>query len=128
MTFCDISSADSKFYRNDKIDILIGYELLPSIMSSGIWRNICGSLLAQKTIFGWILTGPVLNKSISSFSATISLGDEQCLEKSITRFWEVEEPPKKAILSDDDRYCEDYFKKTTTRNADGRYVVSLPFR
>ena len=103
----DIPLADSEFYRNSKIDMLIGCELLPSIMSSGIRTNICGSLLAQKTVFGWILTGPVLNKSISSFSATTSLGDEQSLEKSITRFCEVEEPPKKAILSDDDRYCED---------------------
>ena len=97
-------------------------------MSSGIRRNICGTLLAQETVFGWILTWPIINKSISSFSDTISLGDEKSLEKAISRFYEVEEPPKKAIRSDDDRYCEDYFKKTTTRNADGRYVISLPFK
>ena len=47
----DIPLADSEFYRNSKIEMLIGCELLPSIMSSGIRRNICGSLLAQETVF-----------------------------------------------------------------------------
>ncbi|XP_075162874.1 uncharacterized protein LOC142235507 [Haematobia irritans] len=54
----DIPLADPLFFESSKIDILIGGDLLPSIMLSGIQREVCGSLLAQETVFGWILTGP----------------------------------------------------------------------
>ena len=111
--------ADSEFYRNSRIDMLIECELLPLIMSSGIRQNICGSLLAQETIFGWILTRPVANKSVSSVSATINLDHEKTLEKSISRFWENAKLPKRPILPEADRFCEYRFIKTSKRNEDG---------
>ncbi|KAH8329586.1 hypothetical protein KR059_005692, partial [Drosophila kikkawai] len=51
--------ADPSFFQPSQIDLLQGADILPSVLLSG-WRpNVCGSLLAQETIFGWILTGPV---------------------------------------------------------------------
>ena len=110
----DIPMADSEFYRNSMIDKLIACELLSLIMSSCLRRNICASLLAQETVFGWVLIGPVC--PFLHFRPQF---------QSISRFWEFEEPLKR-FSSDDDRYCEDYFIKPTTRNTDGQYVVSLP--
>ncbi|XP_033252533.1 uncharacterized protein LOC117191877 [Drosophila miranda] len=51
--------ADPTFYASSQIDVLIGADILPSILLSGSQTNICGSLLGQETIFGWVLTGPV---------------------------------------------------------------------
>lgn len=58
--------------------MLIGGNLYPTILRSGIEQNVWGSLLAQETIFGWILTGPIPNNTqqtstISSFYTELSL-------------------------------------------------------
>jgi len=80
-----------------KIDILIGADLLPSILLSGTRPNICGSLLVQETIFGWILTGPVpasRQNQISVFSTRIFHAFDTSLDKLLTKFSEVDEPEK----------------------------------
>lgn len=46
----------------------------------------------------------------------------------IQKFWESEEIPQVKPLSDDEKFCEDHFKSTHTRNEHGRYVVRLPFK
>ncbi|XP_065368778.1 uncharacterized protein LOC135961211 [Calliphora vicina] len=51
--------ADSNPFHSRPVDILIGADLYPQIMLPEIRRDVLGSLLAQRTIFGWILTGPV---------------------------------------------------------------------
>lgn len=123
-----IQLADPEFYKSSTIDILIGGDLFPSIMLPGFDTGICGSLMAQKTVFGWILTGPIPSESSSSFSAVVSFHCEISLDKEISRFWEVEDFPRKTFMSENDRICEDLYKRTTKRNEDGRYIVSLPFK
>ena len=50
------------------------------------------------------------------------------LKEQITQFWEVEEVPKFKKVSAQDKLCEYLYRRTTTRNREGRYVVTLPFR
>lgn len=50
--------ADEKFYKGGPIDILLGGDVYPAILRGGVKNNICGSLVAQETIFGWVVTGP----------------------------------------------------------------------
>lgn len=50
------------------------------------------------------------------------------LEEEMKRFWEIEEPPHRPILSSDDEKCEQHFRSTHSRATDGRYVVRLPFK
>ncbi|XP_059222451.1 uncharacterized protein LOC131996706 [Stomoxys calcitrans] len=124
----DIPFADPRFYESSKIDLLLGGDILPFIMLSGIRREVCGSLLAQETVFGWILTGPIPSESIPSSPRVVSYFCEVALESLISRFWEVEDLPRKTFLSRSDQYCEDLYAATTTRDKEGRYMVSLPFR
>ncbi|XP_041565712.1 uncharacterized protein LOC121467673 [Drosophila elegans] len=49
------------------------------------------------------------------------------LDKILTKFWEVEDLPIK-LVNESDSVCEENFLRTTTRDANGRYVVTLPFR
>ncbi|XP_070068132.1 uncharacterized protein [Drosophila takahashii] len=126
----ELPLADSKFYESAQIDLLIGADILPSILLSGTRANICGSLLGQETIFGWILTGPVpapRQDRISSFSTHVAHTYEASLDKLLTKFWEVEDLPVK-VAKESDVICEDNFLRTTTKDDTGRYVVSLPFR
>ncbi|XP_073811659.1 uncharacterized protein [Musca autumnalis] len=55
--------ADPKFGRSGQVDILIGGDIYPQILLDGIQRRILGSLVAQETIFGWVLTGPISETS-----------------------------------------------------------------
>ncbi|XP_043065496.1 uncharacterized protein LOC122320916 [Drosophila ficusphila] len=126
-----IPLADPTFLESSQIDVLIGADMLPSVLLSGMRTNICGSLLGQETIFGWVLTGPVSSTSsqnrVSAFTTQITETGDRVLEKLLTKFWEVENIPTKRV-KDSDSYCENNFLQTTTRDASGRYVVSLPFR
>ncbi|XP_059222740.1 uncharacterized protein LOC131996801 [Stomoxys calcitrans] len=123
-----IPLADPRFFKSSNIDLLIGADLLPSIMLSGIIREICGTLMAQETVFGWILTGPAPAQPISTFSTIVSYFCEISLDKEISRFWEVEDLPRKKFLSPEDIFCENLYTTTTRRNPNGRYEVSLPFK
>ncbi|XP_051858035.1 uncharacterized protein LOC127565055 [Drosophila albomicans] len=71
-----IPLADPKFYESSQIDVLLGADILPSVLLGGSCSNVCGTLIGQETIFGWILTGPVsgsTSNSVSSFSTRLSV-------------------------------------------------------
>ncbi|XP_075150802.1 uncharacterized protein LOC142224909 [Haematobia irritans] len=118
--------ADPHFYVSQPIDILIGLDLGPSIFDLAAPIRPLGSLLAQKTVFGWIVGGPV-EKSTESKNE-ISLFNAVALDKILTQFWEVEETPKPILRSEEDKTCETIFQTTTYRNSSGRFVVTLPFK
>jgi len=83
---------------------LVGADVLPSILLSGTRPNICGSLLGQETIFGWILTGPVpapRENQISVFFTRISHTVDTSLDRLLTKFWEVEDLPVRVTKSSD---------------------------
>ncbi|XP_075163230.1 uncharacterized protein LOC142235861 [Haematobia irritans] len=120
--------ADPKFYEKSTIDILLGGDILPSIMLPGLQRQICGSLMAQETVFGWILTGPIPDTSTNLSPTIVSHFCEISLDKEISRFWEIEDLPRKKFSSSSDNFCEELFVRTTKRSSEGRYIVSLPFK
>ncbi|XP_062123033.1 uncharacterized protein LOC133836514 [Drosophila sulfurigaster albostrigata] len=125
-----IQLADPKFHESSQIDVLLGADILPSILLGGSHPNICGTLLGQETIFGWILTGPVsgsISKAISSFSARLSVERTPPLEELLSKFWEVEDLPA-SPAKESDLFCEANFNATTVRTSTGRYMVTLPFR
>ncbi|XP_052858246.1 uncharacterized protein LOC128266018 [Drosophila gunungcola] len=84
----DLPLADPKFYESAQIDVLIGADILPSVLLNGAKTNICGSLLGQETIFG-VHNG---------------------LDKILTKFWEVEDLPIK-LVKESDSVCEDNFSE-----------------
>ena len=54
---------------------------------------------------------------------------EPGLDRSLQRFWELEEiPDSKAKWKPEDQACDDLFRQTHRRNVDGRYVVRLPLK
>lgn len=124
--FSDLRMADVHVNQSSEIELLLGGDIYPKILQNGIRWDKNRSLVAQKTVFGWIITGRVsdrnTNSSISSFYNEVALNNQ------LKKFWELEEVQKKPRISDEDRYCENIFKTTTYRNEEGRFVVSLPFR
>ena len=119
-----IKLADPHFYKSAPIDLLLGADVFWDILCIGQIKRKQLPIL-QKTIFGWIVGGSMYcninNKNLSSF---ISLQD---LDKSIKRFWEIEEIKQENLYTDKEVQCENHFKSTYTRDSNGRFVVRLPF-
>uniref|UniRef100_W8AH72 Peptidase A2 domain-containing protein n=1 Tax=Ceratitis capitata TaxID=7213 RepID=W8AH72_CERCA len=118
--------ADPNCHIPAQIDMVIGSDLIPQILVEGL-QKVCDNLLAQNTIFGWILSGSVTEK-VSSFSTQIERVSNETLSTQLRQFWEQEEihiPPQS---TPENQACEDYYVATTSRNSCGRYIVRLPFK
>ncbi|XP_070144859.1 uncharacterized protein [Drosophila kikkawai] len=80
----DVPLADPTFFESSEIDVLIGADILPSVLLGGSKKNIFGSLLAQETIFGWVLSGPLSSEAtsgVSVFSTRISVQSNRSVDK-----------------------------------------------
>ncbi|XP_075151007.1 uncharacterized protein LOC142225118 [Haematobia irritans] len=119
--------ADPQFFQSNPIEILLGGDLYPTIVQEGIQHGVFGSLIAQKTIFGWILTGPAPNSN--TFRETrLSHFTQVSINEQLEKFWKLEEISPQPILSEDDKECEKIYASTTKRLENGRYMVQLPFK
>ncbi|XP_073816804.1 uncharacterized protein [Musca autumnalis] len=118
--------ADPYFHKSRPVDILIGLDICSNIFDFAVPMRSHGSLLTQKTVFGWIVGGPVERSTQSP--SHVSLFNAVALDNLLTQFWEVEETPSETLRSKEDIFCENLYKSTTSRTASGRYVVNLPFK
>ncbi|XP_036317395.1 uncharacterized protein LOC118732370, partial [Rhagoletis pomonella] len=106
--------------------LVLGGDVYPQIILCGLKKNILNTLLAQETVFGWIITGRT--DTTNPGTNIVSYYSEVSLDKQLSAFLELEEIPKNKSLVEDDKYCEELYQKTTIRNNEGKYIVSLPFR
>ncbi|XP_037821303.1 uncharacterized protein LOC119610239 [Lucilia sericata] len=124
--FNGLQLADTGLQKSSPVDLLLGGDIYPQVLKEGVkWEND-HNLVAQKTVFGWVVTGQIGSstpcRTVSSFY------NEVDLNLQLTRFWELEEVQEASRMSDEDRYCEKLYERTTYRNKEGRFVVSLPFK
>lgn len=126
--------ADPQYNVPNKIDILLGADVYGTIMKEGMKKCPNGSLIAQSTTLGWVLSGAI-NKgkgNINESAMRVRVMHAQVNENEILKkFWEVEESTfysAKKMLSEEEEKCERIYENTTKRTEEGRYVVNLPFR
>lgn len=118
--------ADPHFNESGRIDLLLGSAAHGEIILDGLIIGAPGQPIAQKTELGWIISGGNGGQKVSIFTLKVS---NNSLAQSIQRFWESEEIPKNMkFLTPDEKMAEKVFVETTERCADGRYMVSLPFK
>ncbi|XP_063243611.1 uncharacterized protein LOC134542933 [Bacillus rossius redtenbacheri] len=120
--------ADPSFDTPGPVDLLIGADLFPLLVTGG---KIEGSPVALDSVLGWILMGRVDTKlppsCLSSHCVTLFTSYPP-LDDVVRKFWEIEEFPRVEHKSPEDVFCETMFAETHVRNEEGRYSVSLPFR
>lgn len=126
----DLPLADPAYMVPGKIDVLLGAEVYSEILLEGVIKQSKGSLMAQNTVFGWIISGRVTRDSgeleqISFSSMHVQVEEDDYLKK----FWEMENEPNliQKEMTKSEKLCEKFFDSTTARNAEGRFVVRLPF-
>ncbi|XP_076660283.1 uncharacterized protein LOC143363603 [Halictus rubicundus] len=131
--------ADPDPFSSSAIHLILGADVYADIILDGVRKGPRGHPIAQNSIFGWIVSGPCSRpsrdavRSRASPHAASSLSMHHCIQEDplsheLTRFWEIEEIPRRTLLTTDEEQCEAHFRANTTRTADGRYVVRLPFR
>lgn len=82
-------------------------------------------LIAQPSRLGYLVLGQLEDPSSNPTSL---LSVDNSLDKALDRFWRLEGSESAAPCSAEDSQVEQLYATTTTRDADGWYVVRLPFR
>ncbi|XP_059061146.1 uncharacterized protein LOC131854043 [Achroia grisella] len=126
----NLSLADPQFGVPSKIDIILGVDILTKIILNGLKKHPGErSLIAQNTQLGWILSGRINNINQSN-PRIINLHLQVKEDQLLAKFWEIERGPEsiEKKITKEERSCEDFFEKTTTRDHNGRYMVKLPFK
>ncbi|XP_046970404.1 uncharacterized protein LOC124537574 [Vanessa cardui] len=124
------SLADPTYAVPGKIDILLGAEIYSVILLDGVIKHPDCNILAQNTLFGWILSGK-MSKGPQALvkdnfnSMHLQIKEDELLKK----FWEMEDEPNlvRKEMTDSEKVCEDLFNLTTIRDKEGRFIVRLPF-
>ncbi|XP_060518380.1 uncharacterized protein LOC132697105 [Cylas formicarius] len=126
----NLTLADPDFHQPAPVDILIGADTFWDLLCIGQIKLGTNAPILQKTKLGWIISGPIVTAKMFNTSQThfCHLSTDQTLQTELTKFWELEEYPKTTFLSNEEIYCENHFKQNTTRNDDGRFVVTLPLK
>lgn len=80
----------------------------------------------QKTVFGWVLSGVAGSREVNIASALQCTVDDQ-LTTLVRQFWEQKEQADDRVpLTNDELRCEELFTRTHSRDATGRYTVTVP--
>lgn len=98
-------------------------------------RKLDSGPILQKTLFGWIVAGPL---SLNSLQASIintlpsitksSLIDES-IDTQLKKYRQLEEcSTSEKHLSQEELFCEEHYSRTRERDPDGRFIVSIPFK
>lgn len=93
---CSLNLADTEPEHNKRIELIIGADVYGAVLRDGIIRGPSGSPMAQFTIFGWVISGPVctvpqnLSQSFITVNHTVA---NDFLNEYLRKFWELEEVP-----------------------------------
>ncbi|GFV20427.1 integrase catalytic domain-containing protein [Trichonephila clavipes] len=119
--------ADENFNIPGNIDILLGAEIFYEILLPGQTNLLNTKLIFQNTVFGYIASGSIPVSSENKPHCGL-IKDNVDLEKTMRRFWEIENVEPETIKNKETIICEEHFQKNHTRDSTGRYIVSMPFK
>lgn len=121
--------ADPSFDKPGPVHLILGADSYGQILKPNIILGTLQSPVAQNTIFGWVLSGPVATSTDLIAATSYHCSVNRDLQDLLTKFWKQEEIPTSSLtLSPDDAKCEEHFGTTFSRNQEGRYIVKLPLK
>ena len=93
----NVNLADPTYFEPGPIDIILGADSYGSFIQPRIFRQPSGKLIAQETLFGWIILGPVSQGSPLQVTSVHASMNDHLLEV-LTKFWTLEEVSSKSLL------------------------------
>ena len=124
----NLQLANQAHLDNTNIDLLIGADTYWEFVTGEIQRDKSCSLVAQKSIFDYLVSGPLMNdSSLKQVNPThvmkIICNQDNSLNEKIDRFWDLDTIGiKENETSVYDRFISDI------KFENNRYSVSLPFK
>ncbi|KAJ0183094.1 hypothetical protein K1T71_001070 [Dendrolimus kikuchii] len=118
--------ADPGFDVPDRIDLLLGAGVFAESLRDRPIKGNANQPIAVNSVFGWLLFGKTQLATHSLVNITSENNQE--LNSLVQRFWEIDSLPKVSLLTPDEKFCEQNFASTHTRDKFGRYIVHLPFK
>ncbi|XP_050535050.1 uncharacterized protein LOC126902072 [Daktulosphaira vitifoliae] len=109
--------ADPQFHQPGPIDILIGADVFFDFWLSEKY-SLPHSTILHQTKFGWVVEGKWPGM------ATISLQSNSCMLNEPACLFST---TKLAQRTQEEKAAEEHFSTTHSRNADGRFMLRLPF-
>ncbi|GFY03611.1 integrase catalytic domain-containing protein [Trichonephila clavipes] len=118
--------ADENFNIPGNIDLLLGAEIFMKFFyqDKQIFKY---KLIFQNTVFGYIASGSIPGFSENKPHCGL-IKDNVDLEKTMRRFWEIENVESETIKNKETIICEEHFQRNHTRDSTGKYIVSMPFK
>lgn len=112
------------------VGLIIGSDLYGFTLLDGLNRGPPGAPIAQNTIFGWILSGPIAATAdgsvpITRVHHTVTNDD---LNVSLQQFFATESVTTETPRTEDEQKCSEHFDATPSRPDGNRYQVRLPFK
>ncbi|XP_046142903.1 uncharacterized protein LOC123988101 [Osmia bicornis bicornis] len=124
--------ADNDFLTRRPVHLIIGADFYGRIIKPNIIKGSPTTPIAQLSIFGWLVIGPVEEShSNTHYSHFAVAQDEQSnLQELLTKFWVQEESPMDipSTLTPEEEECESHFCATHSRDHTGRYIVRIPLK
>ncbi|GFY04804.1 uncharacterized protein TNCV_3952131 [Trichonephila clavipes] len=121
-----VELADDRFNIPDKIDMLLGAEIFFELLRPEKFKIKNSDLILQNTVFGYVVSGNV--DSLNETKVHCGLVRDEDLNKTLQKFWEVENVEIEQTKNNEANLCEEHFMKMHSRNIEGRYVVKMPLK
>ncbi|GFS85310.1 integrase catalytic domain-containing protein [Trichonephila clavipes] len=120
--------ADPKFFIPNNIDMILGSGYFFSILLPGQITCSQSNLIAQNSIFGFLISGKLTDSLNSKSMLNLHINGTN-IDNKLKQFWELEEIPnlKDKILTSEEQFVETHFQNIYACNSEGRFVVKLPF-
>ncbi|GFX67694.1 DUF1758 domain-containing protein [Trichonephila clavipes] len=119
--------ADENFNIPRNIDLLLGAEIFYEILLPGQTNLLNTKLIFQNKVFCYIASGSIPISSENKPHCGL-IKDNVDLEKTMRRFWEIENVEPEKIKNKETIICEEHFQKNHTGDSTERYIVSMPFK
>ena len=125
-----IRLADPHFNVPAPVDLLLDLNVFWAALGTKKCRLDATVPDFRESEFGWIVAGSLKRTDqIENKFVFCVQQDNDSLLKSMERFWIVESCENLTVpLNKEERECERIFTETTFQRADGRFVVTLPFK
>uniref|UniRef100_A0A1B0CT72 DUF5641 domain-containing protein n=2 Tax=Lutzomyia longipalpis TaxID=7200 RepID=A0A1B0CT72_LUTLO len=129
----DVPLADPTWALQQPVDLLLGGNPYWASLLNDVVELGPGLPLLRETVFGYVVAGeqepsfPMDPEDTDDF-CTLNATTLESLDTTLRQFFELESVPEDTDLTDDQIAAEHHFASTYTRNAEGRFVVKLPFR
>ncbi|KAJ8946765.1 hypothetical protein NQ318_018974 [Aromia moschata] len=124
----DVNLADPAFNESSKIDMLLGAQLFWRLIRMGQISLGKHNPILQNTALGWVISEEIVKSKINRISTNCNFVSTNDIDNNLRKFWELEEKATTLPLSQEEQWVEDYFKATTYRGSDGKFVVRLPLK